>query len=91
MYIATKTNETNTKNKSIKKVRCHCNRKVISMYLSISKFLYFALQIKFRPGQESVKCDQIAALNKNADDFITLPVFLSLHRFKMFITSISSR
>ena len=41
------------------------------MYLSISKSLYFALRIYFRPGQECAKCSQIAT-NKNATNFITL-------------------
>ena len=42
MHIATKANETNTKNKTFKTARCHCNRKVIIMYLPISKFLIFS-------------------------------------------------
>ena len=58
------------------------------MYLSFSSALYFTLHIQFRPDQECAKYDQIAALNKNAGDFITL--FLLLYRFKTFITSISS-
>ena len=57
MYIATKTKETNTKNKSFKKVRCRCNGKVIIMYLSFSSVLYFALYMQFRPGQECAKSD----------------------------------
>ena len=47
--------------------------------------------MQLRPGQECARSDEIAALNKNAGDFITLSVFLSINRFNMFITSISSK
>ena len=60
------------------------------MYLFISKYLYFALHISFRPGQKCAKYNQIAALNKNADDENAFSVFLSLYAFKAFVTSISS-
>ena len=82
MHITTKTNETNTKNKSFKKPRCLCNGKVIIMYVSISKCFIICLTIQFGPGQECAKCDQIATLNKTAAYFITLTVFLSLYCFK---------
>ena len=41
MYIATKTNETNTRKKSSKKARFRCIAKVITLYLSISKCFIF--------------------------------------------------
>ena len=41
MHIATKTNETNTKNKSFQKARCRCNGKVIIKHLSISMCFIF--------------------------------------------------
>ena len=50
--------------------------------------LYFALQIKFRPGQECTKCDQTAALNKNAGNFITLSIFLTLHVYNSYFIQI---
>ena len=50
---------------------------------------YILLYTYFRPDQECAKYHQIEA-NKNTGDFITLSAFLSLHYFKMFITSISS-
>ena len=78
MHITTKTSERNTKNKSFKKARCSCNGKIIIMYLAIPKCSYFVLHIQFRPGQECAKCNQIAALNKNADDFITLCLFITV-------------
>ena len=78
MHIATKTNETVTKNKSFKKARCRCNGKVIIMYLSIFKFFIFAFHIQFRPGQECVKCNQIAALDINIGDFINLCLFITI-------------
>ena len=64
MQIATQTNgkkhtHTHTKIKSFKK----------NPFPSV---LYIALHIQFRPGQERAKCDQIAALNKNTGDFITV-------------------
>ena len=60
------------------------------MYLSVSKCFIFCFIQKFRPGQECTKYELIAALNKTPGDFITLYVFLSLDRFKTFITYISS-
>ena len=48
-----------------------------------STFLYtYAL------GQESDKCNQIAA-SKNSGDLMTLSVILSLHGFKIFLTILS--
>ena len=41
IHIATKTNETNTKNNFLKKARCRCNGKVIIINLPISKNFIF--------------------------------------------------
>ena len=41
------------------------------MYLSVSRCYIFC----FRQGQECARCEQIAALNKNAGDFITLSFY----------------
>ena len=90
MHIVTKTNETNTNNKSFKEDKCCCNRKVVIEKKSFPSVLYFALHLYFRRGQECPKCDQIAALTKNTGDFIALSVFLSSCYFKMFVTSIPS-
>ena len=91
MNVVTKTNETNTENKFLKKARCRCNGKIIKCIYLFPSVLHFTLHIYFRTGQEFAKCDQIAT-NKNVGTFISLPisVFLSLHRFEMFITSTSS-
>ena len=60
------------------------------MYLFI---LYFALHSQSRPGQECAKYKNMAKsqhLIKNADDFITLSIFLLLYRLKTFVPSILS-
>ena len=60
--------------KYFKKARCCCNGKVI-ISVKFPSVLYFTLHIKFKPGQEYVKCHQITGY------FITLSLFFIITSF----------
>ena len=82
-------NEINTKTKSSETLRCCCNKKVFIVIYPFPSVLYFPLPIWFIPDQECIKYDQIAALNKNAFDFITFSLY-SLYVYNFYFIHVKT-
>ena len=56
MHIATKTNETNTKSKSFKKVKCRCNGKVIIIHFQVFYILLYTYRLEQIKNVPTRKC-----------------------------------
>ena len=78
MHIGTKTKETNTKNKSFKKLDAVVIEKQLNVFIRFQVFYILLCTYSLDQANNVLKCDQITALNKNAGDFITLCLFTTI-------------